>query len=332
MKTRTLLWMLLALLPVISFAQEDDMYFVPKKSKTTQTATSATQATGPARQTVPARRVTEQPAEYYTGPLRDVDEYNRRTPTGRNVTINTETDTFQVDESQLTLNEKGQYVLSPGVTGLNEEPAPLYDDDYAYSARLARFHGYGYYPWYSIYDPWYDPWYYDPWYYGWGGYYGGGWYRPHHWYGGSIAGGGTPHRGFNGGRGYGATGQSRRGTLASTRTQTRTGRTGTTALGSRSATATRGTRGLTTTTRGITPSRSTTTTQRGIGSSSSRTTVSTPSRSTTTSRSSGTISSGSSSRGGGFSSGGGFSGGSSRGGGGFSGGGGGSRGGGGGRR
>ena len=171
--------MMLATLPLIGFAQEDDMYFVPKKGKTATTATTTT--TPPARRsTVTSSQSASEVPNYSTGPLRDVDEYNRRGPSGRSVTIITETDTFQVDESQLTLNEDGQYVLNKGNSSVGEDPVYADEaDDYAYSARLSRFHGVGY-PYYVWYDPWYyDPFYYDPWYYG--GYWS---YRPWGWYGG----------------------------------------------------------------------------------------------------------------------------------------------------
>ena len=96
-----------AMLPVIASAQ-DDMYFVPKK-KAKQEKTNNTSTT--VKENVYGQ--TQEPAEYYSGTLRDVDEYNRRGNTGRNVTIMTETDTFDIDESRLVLDEKGNYVLTP---------------------------------------------------------------------------------------------------------------------------------------------------------------------------------------------------------------------------
>lgn len=241
MKARTILWMVLAALPIVSFAQvDDDMYFVPKKKSKTESTNSRPITTGESRSSNIYQEVVPQAEN--SGAYRDVDEYNRR-GSGRSITIITETDTFQVDESQLVLNENGQYVLSQGYSGLNEdtgrskispseEPAYLDNEDYAYSARLARFHGYGY-PYYSYYDPWYyDPWYYDPWYYGYHGWYGGwhgyyswydpwhyGWYDPwyygygwgggwypyvgHHPHGGLIAGGGRlPNTGRTNGSTY----------------------------------------------------------------------------------------------------------------------------------
>ena len=181
MKAKVIIWVMAAMLPVIASAQ-DDMYFVPKK-KAKQEKTKNTSKT--VKEDVYGQ--TQEPAEYYSGTLRDVDEYNRRGNTGRNVTIMTETDTFDIDESRLVLDEKGNYVLTP--ENDRKQNRSYYDedyDDYLYSTRLSRFHGVGY-PYYGWYDPWYyDPWYYDPWYYnsywswygGWYGYYG--WHSP--WY------------------------------------------------------------------------------------------------------------------------------------------------------
>ncbi|MBP5381435.1 MAG: hypothetical protein J6Y39_06890 [Bacteroidaceae bacterium] len=227
MKTRTFFWLMVAMMPIFVFAQSDDMYFVPKKkSKNAQVVEQKN--TVPSRETLHVQDDYDT-CNYYMGALRDVDEYNRRNPSGKYITIIADADTFQIDENRLVLDEQGNYVLSQGNT---EAESLLYQpqaDDYAYSARLSRFHGYGYpysYYDYTLYDPWYyDSWYYNPYYYGYRGWYGGwhgyySWYDP--WYYGygygpgwyhypytsyhhhhhPIAGGGTPHRNFNGGRGY----------------------------------------------------------------------------------------------------------------------------------
>lgn len=224
MKAKTIFWSVVAMLPMMAYAQtDDDMYFVPKKKSKTENVQRQEQ---PKSSSATLRSYLGQQADgtedYHSGALRDVDEYNRRGGTGRSITIVTETDTFQVDESQLTLNEDGQYVLSKGYSGVDEEPAYL-DDDYSYTSRLSRFHGFVT-PLVTIYDPWYyDPWYYDSWYYrpwrygyhGWGGYYGwyDPWYYGHYGWGGyygwhhphvSYAGGGRNPRGGGriGGAGY----------------------------------------------------------------------------------------------------------------------------------
>ncbi len=333
MKKKTILWSLLAVLPVMGFAQsDDDMYFVPKKSKTEATAFAAASST---RHSEIQNTEDKEVAEYYSGALRDVDEYNRRSGSGRTVTIITDTDTFNIDESQLTLNEEGKYVIAPQVEEQNEAPSYYdYDDDFAYSVRLARFHGIGYpYYGYGLYSPWhYDSWYYDPWYYGWRGWYGGyygwydpwytGWYYPYHYHyyhGGYYAGGG--YRTFNGGRGYGRTISPGRGSVATTRTYGSAGR------GRSMSSTVQGTRGersahvgRTGSTHGVS-TRQSTVSRQSTSSSRSYSTTSRGSRGSYSGSSSrGSSFSGSGSRGSSFSGGGGFSGGS-RGGGGFSGGG-----------
>ena len=326
--------MMMAVLPAISYAQSDDMYFVPKKKvKNQQTVSTTTNAVVRNNYQIQADADT---CNYYTGPLRDVDEYNRRGNTPGYITIIADADTFQIEEDRLILDEKGNYVLSPEYKE-STKYAPYqqdYLDDYAYSARLSRFHGYGYpysYYDYALYDPWYyDSWYYNPYYYGyrgwgwyggWRGYYGWydpwyygygygpGWYHPypsyHHHH--PIAGGGTPHRSFNGGRGYTAG-----------RNVTRNGNTRQSNLGRATrVNTTRATDGSRYSSTPASRSNAPATSSR----SSSRSSAS-ASRSSSSSR--GSISSGSSSRsssfGGGRSSGG-FSGGGGRSGGGFSGGG-----------
>lgn len=142
---------------------QDDMYFVPKKKKTTQTTI-----------TIPSTQERNSPYTdesldgenwYMTrGGHMDVDTYNRRY---------TEADTTYMED---TYSEEDTYYVM-------EEPSP--------TARLVRFHGY-YDPWYYSSLAWdnyygmpYD-WYYDPWYYGsWGRHgwsytYGLGWYSWHH--------------------------------------------------------------------------------------------------------------------------------------------------------
>ncbi len=199
---------LIPVLSVVAFttatAQDDDLYFVPKKTAETvmPTAKSPTVADAPT---------------YYCGSNRDVDEYNRR---GRFHS------TYQpIGEGNDIIDfvaGDGLYPDSTYVDTLFAAPQADYwdegfDDDYYYSRRMSRFDDYygwydpwyygrwgygsywraglGYYPWYdSWYYPWYSGWY-DPWYYGygWGGWYGyrswyspwyygyGGYYRPYHY-------------------------------------------------------------------------------------------------------------------------------------------------------
>ncbi|MDE5787124.1 MAG: hypothetical protein K2H79_01075 [Bacteroidaceae bacterium] len=265
MNTKLFFAGLLLSLPLLALAQ-DDMYFVPKKkSKTEKAQPTATNTAATAVRPYRTNRAAADTAVYYTGNLRDVDEYNRRSTTsGRRVTVIADTDTFEVDASRLSVDEKGNYILKPDYE--SETEAPLYDNDseFAYSARLARFHGVGYpyYDWYDpwFYDPWYGPWhytgwYYDPWhhhhswYLGWGGcspwydpwYCGPGWHYPVGGWrpGGTIVASNRPHRGFNGGRGYGRTGSSSRGLAGTGRNTLTSGRGG--GVTSRNTTTGRGT-------------------------------------------------------------------------------------------
>ena len=329
---------------ILQSVAQDDMYFVPKKSKKTKTTKVVNQKS----ETLVDYTNTD--TEYYSGNLRDVDEYNRRGGSSRNLLVMTPTDTFEIDGDDLQKDDKGNYILGSGnnkskkSARYDDRYDDYYLDDYIYSARLARFHGFVY-PYYAWYDPfYYDPfyytsWYYDPWYYGtywgwyggWHGYYG--WHSP--WYYSSwhhhpvytTHTGGYTHRGFNGGRGYGRTGVSSRGgtvasrggsttRLAGNSLQNRSTSRGYT-IGGR-GTGTQSSRGYNTSSlRGTVNNGS----SRGISSSSSRSTVTNTVRSTSSSRGSYSGSSRGSSYSGGSSRSGGFSGGgSSRGGGGFSGG------------
>ena len=175
---------------------DDDMYFVPSKKKTSRTQTTI--RNDKEFLDADAEMDGDAEADYHTGALRDVDDYNRRGKSrdGRVVTrlVN---DTLYVSTSDSTENA---YVMQP------EEEAPdyvftdrYYDDDFYYTSRLSRYRGIRFYDpfvWdicYGWYDPWYDPWYgwYGPYYrhgyyswydWGWGWNYrpgwGGYWYAP----------------------------------------------------------------------------------------------------------------------------------------------------------
>lgn len=216
-----------------NFAQ-DDMYFVPKKkskSKTTQVTTQNKSTT---------ESYTNPNAEYYTGKLRDVDEYNRRKGY---YTEPLDGDTLR--KNDLAVDENGNYILGSAQNNGKKKSIRSYEyddnyyvDDYDYTIRLSRFHGVVT-PYVALYDPfYYDPfyytsWYYDPWYRGtyWGWY--GGWHSPwyydpwyngyygwgghHHWHPHPAHGGSVTYRGYNGGRGSGPTGASTRGGSYATR-------------------------------------------------------------------------------------------------------------------
>ena len=208
MTTRFLfLSILMGALPLTMAAQDDDLYFTPKKgAKTDASARNE-------------RAQYERPT-YYCGSNRDVDEYNRR---GKIKSYYQKVGNDSLGNDIIEFREgDGTYSKADIDSTITIYPGSerYYDDDkdFAYSRRMGRFDGfYGYWDpafysywgspyWYGYYswnDPWYDPWYgpyyagwyggwYSPWrygYYGWGAPYygwdypyygwGGGWHAPH---------------------------------------------------------------------------------------------------------------------------------------------------------
>ena len=170
--------MIAGMLPLSMVAQDDDLYFVPKK----KSVEKVTDNYG-----IPAN-------VYYSGSNRSVDEYNRRTRSH-----------YEVIGADSTLNDTISFSAEKGVY-----PDSISDEDFKLTKEMSRFDDYrlsdydafwagynaGRYdwawhsPWYYSRYGWYDPWYYsrwawyDPWYYGYGWYnpwyYGYGWYDP--WY------------------------------------------------------------------------------------------------------------------------------------------------------
>ena len=152
MKKMVFISMLLGVVSVNSYAQ-DDMYFTPKKSNKQ------------VRQTVKAED---------DGNDRDVDEYNRRRQ------FVSSYDVIDGDSTMIDVID-----FSAGSYGDTLDVDDMYnpEDDYAYSRRMSRFDDYYWRdPWYySWYDPWWygspywygSPWWYgrygwyDPWYYSW---------------------------------------------------------------------------------------------------------------------------------------------------------------------
>ncbi len=181
-------------------AQDDDMYFTPKKKKSTVSAAVAQQSA----QTLQDSSLTAGSC------CRDVDEYNRRTSSRSTATpyvVVTDSAGMRWVLQECGTGEKvwvpeEDYVCDEACDGGQSLNVTLNlyadDDDYYWSDRLGRFHGYwGWYdPWY--YDPWmWDPWYYgfySPYAYGWGSY-GGYWGLGHqHWTGHALGGGASAQR------------------------------------------------------------------------------------------------------------------------------------------
>lgn len=185
MKRNILIAALLMVVPFNLMAQDDDMYFVPKKKSKTEVNESQRQSYYDFSAEDPDM-VQEECPDYHTGALRDADEYNRRRGhQGRKFgEVYMSNDTLYITEEDMLKQDSVEMRMRQ----LEEE------EDYGYSGRLVRFHG-GvrspyywdyYYDW--AYDPFfYDPyyynsWYYGPGYYGWYGPYYSSWYR-HGWYG-----------------------------------------------------------------------------------------------------------------------------------------------------
>ena len=154
--------MIASMLPLSLVAQDDDLYFVPKK----KSVEKVTDNYG-----IPA-------GVYYSGSDRSIDEYNRRTKSY-----------YEVIGADSTLNDTISFSAEKGIY-----PDSISDEDFKLTKEMSRFDDYrlsdydafwagynaGRYDW-----AWHSPWYYsrygwyDPWYYGYG------WYSPGYyaWYG-----------------------------------------------------------------------------------------------------------------------------------------------------
>ena len=237
MKRKYLLAVLIAAaMPLTSMAQDDDLYFNPKKEAKEKAE----------RRALLQRQYAEQRARRdsiyrlnWSGSDRSVDEYNR----GGRIFSHYE----NVGKDSLG-NDIIQFHVGKGVA-----PDSIYDDayfaqkyadrdeDFVCTREMSRWDGfydpwfydyYGYGPYYwrsrvwgwhnpwrygyyaGWYDPWFDPWY-DPWYYGYCGWYGGwyapwyygwgGYYNPWYWGGpviGHVSYGGRNSGGYAGSRTY----------------------------------------------------------------------------------------------------------------------------------
>jgi len=200
MKKLILISLLIGALPLSMVAQDDDLYFVPKKKSAVEKVTGSY---GLPRET------------YYSGSNRSVDDYNRRMSRYEPI------DSASSDIIDFN-GELGVYPDSLDDFNLTKKMERF--DDYSLSDNEAYWAGYQQarsdllwhspwyyrtYGWYNWYDPWYytslhlglyDPWYYGPysWYYsGWYGGWYGGWWDP--WYNSLYYGyyWGYPYYGYN---------------------------------------------------------------------------------------------------------------------------------------
>ncbi len=205
MKKAILLTVLAGAMPFTGMAQDDDLYFTPKKEV----------------KTIKPQSVDVTASDYFVGSNRNVDEYNRYGRMSSSVSPLTG-DSLGNDIINFTAGS-GLYADTIYVDSSFVEKYLKENEDYRYTRRFSRwdgyydpwfynYYGYGPYYWrssywgwdpyyyrYGYYDPWYDPWYfgytgwwncwYDPWYYGYGygPYYGRyyGW-NPYYYGGGYV--------------------------------------------------------------------------------------------------------------------------------------------------
>jgi hypothetical protein len=182
MKAKIITLLMSSLVCLAIQAQDDDMYSFSSKKKAQKNTTvylpEETQ-TGYDDDRDPY-------ADYHTGQLRDIDEYNRRGSTQQ-----AETPSYQFKGDTLLVT------TTPAQEEMADYDAGYYagytdgfhDGDFYYTSRLTRYRGlriYDPYIWditYGWYSPWYDPWYgwHSPYYhYGYTGWYNWGWGWPHY--------------------------------------------------------------------------------------------------------------------------------------------------------
>ena len=209
MKKLLLISMLIGAMPFSMQAQDDDLYFVPKKKSVEKSAV--------------VENNVQKPVIICTDSSRNIDEYNRRLKSS-----------YQVIDGDTVKNDIIDFSAEQGVypDSMKEEK-----EDFELTKKMSRFDDYqladnaafwaGYHagldmwawhsPWYysrygwygGWYDPWYSPYYsswrygwYDPWYYSYYGWYDP-WYYPYYgyygYYGYPYWGGGGYYPGGGGG-------------------------------------------------------------------------------------------------------------------------------------
>ncbi len=164
--TRYFILSVLSLIFAISAsAQDDDMYFTPKKISNVNTVQRPLRSEVTEAYNYSQDNNNSGSTAYYSGSIRDVDEYNRRN------------------------HSNDEYAQGLDDSIIRQDSILVSRVDYENSMKMKRFDGYNNItlvvndPWY--YDSWYDnPFYwrsrwYDPWYYS---CYDYGYYGPH-WYG-----------------------------------------------------------------------------------------------------------------------------------------------------
>ena len=195
MKKLLLISMLIGAMPLSMQAQDDDLYFVPKKKSV--------------EKSVVVDDNVQQPVTTNTDCGRSIDEYNRRMKSSYQVidgdTVKNDIIDFSAEQGvypDSVKEEKEDFELTKKLTRFDDYP--LADNAAFWAGYQAGIDMWGWHsPWYysrygwygGWYDPWYSPYYYGSWRYGWYdlwfyGYYG--WYDP--WF--------YPYYGYYGYYGY----------------------------------------------------------------------------------------------------------------------------------
>ncbi|MBQ7494774.1 MAG: hypothetical protein IJT75_03285 [Bacteroidaceae bacterium] len=239
---------LLLLVPFMGWAQDDDLYFVPKKKAKTAKTEQTAKISNRYRDVEIIYADDDADISGISGSSRSVDEYNRRGGSSRGYRLPDDTLYVMTDSTVVTTRSMANDIYAQGY-----DEGYADGEDYAISRRMGRFTYGSIYasPWYySYYDPFYYD-YYDPWW-GWGGYHVGyyGWHRPYwgyswgydpYWYGGwGYYGWHRPYYGgyygHHGGRGYYWRGNNRRpGDTGRSGNYYRGGRSGGSVIGGRSS-------------------------------------------------------------------------------------------------
>lgn len=193
--------MVACLFSAMSYAQDDDVYFVPSRNADKQQE----KQTPPSRSTYFMEEADGSNSNWAEGRGNgqwDVDEYNRRG--NRRDSMETDSSVYpeQADSASLYTSEDadatytvrlirfhsprfGVYVSSPYYDSFFYDP--FWTDFWPYNYwAWNSWYGWGYAGWWPWGFGWYDPWYYGPtwaWGHWWGWHHGpawGGWYPPHH--------------------------------------------------------------------------------------------------------------------------------------------------------
>jgi hypothetical protein len=152
MKKFILISVLVGVMPLSLMAQDDDMYFVPKKTKIV---------------TVTPQNTDSKANNYWSGSNRSVDEYNRfgKYLGGGIQEIKRDSNIVSIVTFDRGMRPDTLYVDSASAQKIINQIA-----EYQYTRSMSRWDGF------------YNPWFYD--YYGWGPYY----WRSRYWYAGGYYG------------------------------------------------------------------------------------------------------------------------------------------------